>query len=89
METKVGKKIFNGIAIGKIRFYKKMENIIERTKITDVEAEIKRYENAKEQAMEQLNELYEKAVIEVGEANADIFNLHIMMLDAYSAPSGI
>lgn len=81
METKVGKKIFNGIAIGKIRFYKKMENIIERTKITDVEAEIKRYENAKEQAMEQLNELYEKAVIEVGEANADIFNLHIMMLE--------
>ena len=47
METKVGKKIFNGIAIGKIHFHKKAENVIERKKVEDVDAEIARYEAAK------------------------------------------
>lgn len=47
MEKRSGKKIFNGIAIGKIQFYKKKENLVERTKVTDVEAEINRYEKAK------------------------------------------
>ncbi len=81
METKVGKKIFNGIAIGKIRFHKKAENLIERTKVADVEAELARYEAAKEKAVEQLESLYEKAVVEVGETNAEIFNVQSMMLD--------
>ena len=73
METKVEKKIFNGIAIGKISFYKKAENVIERKKVEDVDTEIARYEAAKEDAISQLNDLYEKAVVEVGEANAEIF----------------
>ena len=81
METKVGKKIFNGIAIGKISFYKKAENVIERKKVEDVDTEIARYEAAKEDAISQLNALYEKAVVEVGEANAEIFNVQAMMLE--------
>ena len=81
METKVGKKIFNGIAIGKIHFHKKAENVIERKKVEDVDAEIARYEAAKEDAISQLNDLYEKAVVEVGEANAEIFNVQAMMLE--------
>jgi phosphotransferase system enzyme I (PtsI) len=81
MEERSGKKVFNGIAIGKIKFYEKEENRVVRKKIEDPDAEIARYEKAKEKATEQLNELYEKALAEVGEANAEIFNVHIMMLD--------
>ena len=81
MDKKSGKKIFNGIAIGKIRFYSKAENKVSRTKVADVEAEITRYEEAKQTASEQLEKLYEKALVEVGEANAEIFNVHIMMLE--------
>lgn len=81
MEEKTGKKIFNGIAIGKIKFYAKSDNTITRTKVENTEAEIARYEAAKETAIEQLNGLYEKALAEVGEANAEIFNVHAMMLE--------
>lgn len=81
MDKKSGKKIFSGIAIGKIRFYLKAENKVSRTKVADVEAEITRYEEAKQTASEQLEKLYEKALVEVGEANAEIFNVHIMMLE--------
>ena len=80
MDKKSGKKIFNGIAIGKIRFYAKAENQVSRTKVEDVNAEITRYEDAKQTATGQLEKLYEKALVEVGEANAEIFNVHIMML---------
>lgn len=81
MDKKAGKKIFNGIAIGKIRFYSKAENQVSRKKVEDVEAEIARYEEAKETATGQLEKLYEKALVEVGETNAEIFNVHIMMLE--------
>lgn len=81
MDKKVGKKIFNGIAIGKIKFYAKKENRVSREKIENTEAEIARYEEAKSEAVKQLEKLYEKALKEVGEANAEIFNVHIMMLD--------
>jgi phosphotransferase system enzyme I (PtsI) len=81
MEKLQGKKIFNGIAIGKIRFHSKAENKVVRRKIDDVDAEIARYHEAKDKAIEQLNQLYEKAVVEVGEVNAEIFNVHAMMLD--------
>lgn len=81
MDKKSGKKIFSGIAIGKIRFYSKAENKVSRTKVADVDAEITRYEEAKQTASEQLEKLYEKALVEVGEANAEIFNVHIMMLE--------
>ncbi|GFI58591.1 phosphoenolpyruvate-protein phosphotransferase [Muribaculaceae bacterium] len=81
MEERSGKKIFGGIAIGKIKLYGKAENKVVRTKIEDADAEIKRYEEAKAKAIEQLGQLYEKALVEVGEANAEIFNVHSMMLE--------
>ncbi|MBQ9935620.1 MAG: phosphoenolpyruvate--protein phosphotransferase [Lachnospiraceae bacterium] len=81
MEQYEGKSIFNGIAIGKIWFYEKSEHQVKRVKVEDPEAEIKRYEKAKEIAISQLNQLYEKAVTDVGEANAMIFEVHAMMLE--------
>jgi phosphotransferase system enzyme I (PtsI) len=81
MEERSGKKIFNGIAIGKIRFHAKSENQVVRVRVNDPAAEIARYEAAKEKAIEQLNALYEKALVEVGEASAEIFNVHAMMLE--------
>lgn len=81
MTQYVGKTIFNGVAIGKILFYQKNEQQIKRVKIEDSEAEIKRFEAAKQKAIEQLKELYEKALVDVGEANAMIFDVHAMMLE--------
>jgi phosphotransferase system enzyme I (PtsI) len=81
MERIEGKKIFGGIAIGSIMFYAKAENKVVRKRVEDTEAEITRYEEAKEKAKEQLGVLYEKAVKEVGEMNAQIFEVHSMMLD--------
>lgn len=81
MDTYTGKSIFNGIAIGRILFYKKGEQEVTRVKVQDIEVEIARYERAKQTAMEQLGELYEKAIDEVGEVNAMIFEVHQMMLE--------
>ena len=76
-----GKSVFGGIAIGRLSIYNKKENQVKREKITDVEAEITRFTDAKETAKEQLKGFYEKAVKEVGEVNAAIFEVHQMMLD--------
>ena len=81
METYVGKSVFGGVAIGKISVYKKTEQQVKRVKITDADAEVARFEAAKEKAIEQLKGLYDKALKEVGEANAAIFEVHQMMLD--------
>ena len=81
METYVGKSVFGGVAIGKISVYKKTEQQVKREKITDAEAELARFEAAKESAIQQLKGLYDKALKEVGEANAAIFEVHQMMLD--------
>lgn len=81
MEICKGTKIYDGIAIGSIFFYKKQENCVERKRVEDIEAEIARYEQAKQKAIEQLNELHEKAVVEVGEINAQIIEVHAMMLE--------
>lgn len=81
MEQFSGKSIFNGIAIGKILFYSKNQQQVKREKIQDAEAEIARYETAKKIAVEQLEVLHDKAVAEVGEANAMIFEVHAMMLE--------
>lgn len=67
MEQLKGKSIFNGIAIGRILFYSQNQQQVKRNKVDDVEAELKRYENAKAKAIEQLQELYAKAVEEAGE----------------------
>lgn len=81
MDIQSGKKVFSGIAIGKILFYSKQQNQVVRRRIENTEAELARYEKARTVAMEQLGELYEKAVKEVGELNAQIFEVHQMMLE--------
>ena len=81
METLIGKAVYKGIALGKIAVLRKTENVVKRVKIDDVAAELQRVESAKAQAIEQLGKLYEKAVKEVGEASAAIFEVHQMMLE--------
>lgn len=81
MERVVGKKIFGGIAIGKIQFYSRVENQVQRRKVSDADGELERYKNAKQTAIAQLKQLYEKALKEVGESSADIFDVHAMMLE--------
>lgn len=76
-----GKSVYGGIAIGKIHIMAKSQQNIVRQKIEDADQEIKRFEIAKEEAKNQLAQLYEKAKAEVGEANAAIFEIHQMMLD--------
>ena len=81
MEKYTGKSIFKGIAIGKILFYRKGEQPVKRVKVEDTAEQIKRYEDARAKAAEQLQGLYEKALKEVGEANAAVFEVHQMMLE--------
>ena len=81
MEQYTGKSIFHKVAIGKIFFYEKNQAVVKREKVSDVEAEVKRFEEAKTEAQSQLQTLYEKAQKEVGEAEAAIFEVHMMMLD--------
>lgn len=76
-----GKAVFEGIAIGKISVYTKQEQLVKRIKVDDPEAEKKRYADAREVAIEQLKGLYEKAVKEVGESGAEIFEAHQLMVD--------
>ena len=81
MQVYSGKSVFGGIAIGKISVYKKNEQQVKRVRTEDTKGELARYEAAKAAAVEQLQELYQKALKEVGEANAAIFEIHQMMLD--------
>lgn len=81
MEQYKGKSIFNGIAIGRIKYYEKNQQVVKRVKIEEPQEEIKRYEEAKQKAIKALNNLYEKALVDVGEANAMIFEIHAMMLE--------
>ena len=81
MNKYTGKSVFGGIAIGKIMVYEKGEHQVKRVKITDAEAEKNRYYEAVEIAFKQLGELHDKALREVGEANAAIFEIHQMMLE--------
>lgn len=81
MQVYSGKSVFRGIAIGKISVYRKNEQQVKRVRTEDTKGELARYEAAKAAAVEQLQELYQKALKEVGEANAAIFEIHQMMLD--------
>lgn len=81
METYQGKSVFGGIAIGKIRVFQKGQQQVKRVKIQDTESEKKRYHEAVLVAQKELQGLYEKALKEVGEANAAIFEVHQMMLE--------
>ena len=80
MITLSGKSVFGGVAIGKIAFYKRQEKQVRRYRVEDTEAEVARFEDAQETAIAQLGELYDKAMEDVGEANAAIFEVHQMML---------
>ena len=81
MQVYSGKSVFRGIAIGKISVYRKNEQQVKRVRTEDTKGELARYEAAKAAAIEQLQELYQKALKEVGEANAAIFEIRQMMLD--------
>ena len=81
MQIYNGKSVFGGIAIGKISVYQKKEQQVKRVKIDDPEQEMARYEQAKAEGIKQLQGLYDKALREVGEANAAIFEVHQMMME--------
>ncbi len=76
-----GKGVYGAIAIGKISVFKKRDAEVKRVHVEDTENEKRRFEEAKEASVKQLGEIYEKALKEVGEANAAIFEIHQMMLD--------
>lgn len=76
-----GKSVFGGIAIGRIKVYSKEQQQVKRVHIDDCESEKQRYINAVDKAVEQLGMLYDKALKEVGEANAAIFEMHQIMLE--------
>ena len=81
MQSYQGKSVYKGIAMGPVAVLKKNDYQVKRTRIEDPEAEIKRVDEALEKSKEQLQKLYDKAVQEVGEASAAIFEVHQMMLE--------
>ena len=81
MITISGKSVFGGVAIGKLMFYQRNDKVIKRTHVDDVDAEWERFQEAKNTAVDQLKGLYNKALEDVGEANAMIFEIHQMMLE--------
>lgn len=76
-----GKGVYSAVSIGKISVFRKRDVSVTRTHITDSAAELGRVEQAKQKAAEQLQAIYDKALKEVGETNAQIFEIHMMMLD--------
>ena len=81
MQVATGKSVLNGIAIGKIVIYKAPKLEISDRLIEDVESELKRFDDARERAIEQQNALYEKALVDAGEDSAEVFSVHAMMLE--------
>ena len=81
MKVFEGKSVFSGIAIGKISIFQKADTSVKRFHVEDVEAEVKRVDEAKATALAQLQKLYDKAVQEVGESGAAIFEVHQMMME--------
>lgn len=81
MKKYQGKGVYGAVAVGKISLFKKPDAAVKRIRVVDTDNEKTRFEQAKTLAMEQLQEIYDKALKEVGEANAAIFKIHQMMLD--------
>lgn len=81
MQVYNGKSVFGGVAIGKISVYQKKEQQVKRVKTDNPDQEMVRYESAKAEGIRQLQGLYDKALKEVGEANAAIFEVHQMMME--------
>ena len=86
MQIISGKALYKGIAIGKIAELRKADTVVRRTHVDDTDAEIARYRAAKEQAQAEIMALHDKAVVEVGEAQAEIFEVHAMFLDEFDDP---
>ncbi|MDE6713023.1 MAG: phosphoenolpyruvate--protein phosphotransferase, partial [Lachnospiraceae bacterium] len=81
MLTFTGKSVYSAVAIGKISIFKRRDTEVKREHISDIDAEKARVAKAKEYSLAQLQTIYDKALKEVGEANAQIFSIHMMMLD--------
>lgn len=81
MKIYQGKGVYGAVAVGKISVFKKRDAAVKRIHVEDIESEKARFEQAKSLAIGQLREIYDKALKEVGEANAAIFEIHQMMLD--------
>lgn len=81
MITIQGKGACGAIAIGRLSFFKRGEISVKRERVEDTKVELERFETARQEAQSQLRALYDKALIEIGEANAQIFDIHQMMLE--------
>ena len=81
MVTFNGKGVYGAVATGRVMLWERRDFQVKRQKIADTEAEIRRYEAARKKAVEQLKEIYEKAVREAGEISAEIFEIHMMMTE--------
>ena len=76
-----GKGVCGGVAFGKLYIMRKSSSLVKREHVDEPDKETERFEEARKKAIEQLKALYEKAVTEVGENNAIIFEIHCMMLE--------
>lgn len=76
-----GKGVYSAFAIGRVSVFRRQDVQVRRIRIDDTQAEIRRLERAKKEAIEQLRLIYEKALKEIGETNAGIFEIHIMMIE--------
>ena len=81
MEKYIGKSVYKGTAIGPINVLKKKDSVVKRIHVDDTDAELRRLDAAKDATLKQLGELYDKALQEVGKVNAEIFEVHQMMLE--------
>ena len=81
MVTIQGKGVYGAIAVGQLSFFQRSEICVKRERVTDTDHELVRLQRAKEAAKQELSALYEKAILEIGETNAQIFEIHKMMLD--------
>ena len=76
-----GKGVYGAIAVGKVSLFKRQEAQVRRIHVSNVKEELEKLSEAKSKAIEQLSAIYEKALIEVGETNAQIFEIHMMMIE--------
>ena len=76
-----GTSVYNALAMGKLHFLCRTDNTVKRTKVSDPSREISRFHESKRAAHRELEQLYAKALREVGETNAQIFEIHRLMLD--------
>ena len=81
MEKYIGKSVYKGTAIGPVNVLKKSESLIKRVHVKNVDEELRRLDKAKEKTLQQLARLYDKALKEVGKVNAEIFEVHQIMLE--------